>query len=129
MASLARSLLALTVVALLQTACADLPSCTTADFGSSMDHIDSHIIAYELAPIRLTHAYNDVHIDDPFKNKDIKLLGEKIVACNLISDRAPSVSQISPGSLDDINVSLGFCVPPPVDIEVRVTRYAIIQRE
>ncbi|KAI8427322.1 hypothetical protein MSG28_001902 [Choristoneura fumiferana] len=133
MASLAHSLLALALVALLQAVSAEprgslvswlsgmlksghrRQECTTVLFGARSGS------KYELPPIYITVANSDVKIDD--RRIGVEVIGEEVTVCNRRGDLKPRVTQTFPNSLDYVKVVLGFCDPPPVDMEMRVTRF------
>ncbi|XP_073941264.1 uncharacterized protein [Choristoneura fumiferana] len=127
MASLARSLLALALVALLQAVSAifpppDLfrrPRCTKVLFGRRSDRPD---LTYTLPPIYITVPNSDVKIDDP-RPPGAEVIGEEVIVCNKGAGPKPRVTLASPDSFDVVKVMLGLCVPPPINMEMKVTRY------
>ncbi|KAI8427319.1 hypothetical protein MSG28_001899 [Choristoneura fumiferana] len=123
MASLARSLLALVVVALLQVACAHAPVKVLGPIGydkpgewggGARRHCGSHMFGkrslrhdmqYDLAPIRLNKRVNDVIIHDPHRQKDIIgtiIVGEEISVCTAPGVRAKVT--LTSNSFDNVRV-------------------------
>ncbi|XP_073941259.1 uncharacterized protein [Choristoneura fumiferana] len=149
MAPLARSLLALAVVALLQVACAqtvkvlgpiksgqpegsggtiipNLPSrlgksCSVFNFGRASSRPD---MRYDLDPVRLCKEINEVQINDPRRNQDLigsVLIGEDITVCTEPGIH-PHVIRSTPLSFDFFRITARHA-KDPIEIVMYVTRY------